>query len=482
MITTLETDTLAPFGVSASTGRPLAVLSDTAVKAMLAEERESGPDRLALSERADSSTAAFAVIGEVDSSDLGQSGWGVIFAPGIDPAVRQALEPLLEHRRAQAAPFAIYEGADGFHLGEKTAAWLDRQGVRMDVVDPAKGVPYYLLIVAPPDVIPFEFQYSLDIYWAVGRLWFDSADEFRQYADSVIQYETMSAVPPTRNVALFATEHDFDNATQLFTKHVVRPLADGEGATPIPVGKRQEFGLQTYLGEAATKAALANVLRGMDGGAPSLLFSGSHGMQFELGDPRQSAGQGAIVCQDWAGFGDIAEQHWFAGSDLPADAKVHGLMHVLFACHGGGCTELDNFDHLADQPRRIAEKPFFSKLPQKMLSHPNGGALAVLAHIERAWTYSFKGDKGGSQTQGFRDVIGRLLRGERIGQATDVFNTRWAALSTELADRHLDLKHGSDVSLQALGRLWVARDDARNFLILGDPAVRLRVEDIPKPV
>ena len=205
-------------------------------------------------------------------------------------------------------------------------------------------------------------------------------------------------------------------------------------------------------------------------------------MQFELGDPRQSAGQGAIVCQDWAGFGDIAEQHWFAGSDLPADAKVHGLMHVLFACHGGGCTELDNFDHLADQPRRIAEKPFFSKLPQKMLSHPNGGALAVLAHIERAWTYSFKGDKGGSQTQGFRDVIGRLLRGERIGQATDVFNTRWAALSTELADRHLDLKHGSDVSLQALGRLWVARDDARNFLILGDPAVRLRVEDIPKPV
>jgi hypothetical protein len=78
------------------------------------------------------------------------------------------------------------------------------------------------------------------------------------------------------------------------------------------------------------------------------------------------------------------------------------------------------------------------------------------------------------QTQSFRDVIGRLLRGERVGQATDVFNTRGAALSVA----HLDLQRGAEVSLKALGRMWVARDDARNYMILGDRSSST-VDDFP---
>lgn len=469
---------LSPFGISADSGLPLGDLSDDAVRSLLGREPE--PELLALQERSNSADLAFAVIGDVDANDLAQAGWGIIFAPGVDQAVKDALQPLIDHRRASAAPFVIYDGAATVQPGETAAAWLTRHKVRLDVVDPAQGVPFYLLIVGPPDAIPFEFQYVLDIYWAVGRLWFDTPDEFRQYAESVVQYETAAGVPTTRNVSMFATEHDFDNATQLFTRHVAKPLAEGTGVTPTPLGKRQKFGLQTLFGEKATKAELAELLCARIGaGTPSLLFSGSHGMHFRPDDPRQSAAQGAIVCQDWGGFGAISEDHWFGAADVPAAAKVHGMMHVLFACHGGGCTEFDNFDRMNNQPGRIAPKAFFSKLPQKLLAHPNGGALAVLAHIERAWTYAFTGDRGGSQTQGFRDVIGRLLRGERIGQATDVFNTRWAALSVQLAEAQLDLQRGADVSLKALGRMWVARDDARNFMIFGDPAVRLRVEDLP---
>jgi hypothetical protein len=472
-----EEDYLIPFGVSADTGRLISDISDEAVIAMMGSAPQA--ELQALEERSDPANLAFAVVGDVDANDLSESGWGIIFAPGVDQAIKDALQPLIDHRKSTADPFVVYDDSEGVRPGDSARDWLARHGVGFNIVDPSKGVPFYLLIVGPPDSISFEFQYLLDIYWAVGRLWFDSADEFRQYAESVIQYETATSVPTTKNMAMFATEHDFDTATQLFTRNVVKVLCSGEGTNPSPIGKRQKFGLATVLGEKATKSGLAELLCGRtEIGSPSLLFSGSHGMEFRPEDSRQAANQGAMVCQDWPGFGSITEDHWFAASDVPADAKIHGLMHVFFACHGGGCPEIDNFDHMNNQPRRIAPKPFFSKLPSKLLCHPNGGALAVLAHIERAWAYSFLGDKGGSQAQGFRDVIGRLLRGDRVGNATDVFNIRWAALSVQIAEAQRDLQFGANIPLKALGRMWAARDDARNFMILGDPAVRLRVEDL----
>jgi hypothetical protein len=467
-----------PFGIRADTGLPLCGLTEEAINALLGRKTEPTPETLALSSRVDPGKISFATEGDVDASDLAQAGWGVIYAPSVSQVIKDALQPLLDHRKVHAQPFKIFDGSEGYRPSDTANDWLKRRNVRMDVVNPESGVPFYLLLVGPPDELPFEFQYSLDIYWAVGRLWFDTADEFRRYAESVVRYETSASVPASRRGAIFATEHDFDDATQLFMRQVARPLADGENGGST-VWKRRKFGLQKLLAEAATKSALADVLRGRAQGTPALLVSGTHGMEFPLGDARQLNAQGAIVCQDWIRSGAIKAEHLFAASDVPEDAKLRGMIHFFFACHGGGCTEVDDFDRLNKAPKRIAEKPFLSRLPQKLLAHPNGGALAVLAHVERAWAYSFQGQRGGSQIQGFRDVISRLLNGQRIGQATDMFNLRWAAIATELSDMQADLARGSDVSLRRLGNLWVSRDDARNFIVLGDPAVRLRVENMP---
>ena len=72
-----------------------------------------------------------------------------------------------------------------------------------------------------------------------------------------------------------------------------------------------------------------------------------------------------------------------------------------------------------------------------------------------------------------------MLRGDRLGEATDDFNMRWAALSTELAETINDLRFGAEISPRRLANQWIARDDARNYIILGDPAVRIRVDDMP---
>jgi hypothetical protein len=72
----------------------------------------------------------------------------------------------------------------------------------------------------------------------------------------------------------------------------------------------------------------------------------------------------------------------------------------------------------------------------------------------------------------------RILSGERIGQATDSFNQRWGTLSNELLDLTRRREDGDAIPDSALATRWVARNDARNYIILGDPAVRLRVEDM----
>ena len=117
-------------------------------------------------------------------------------------------------------------------------------------------------------------------------------------------------------------------------------------------------------------------------------------------------------------------------------------------------------------------------LPRRLLSHPNGGALAVIGHVERAWASSFRSAKGLSQTQDFFDVLGRIMAGYRIGEALDTFNLRWAVRSIELAEAQLGFARNETVDLRLLAKLWVARDDSRNYILFGDPAVRLRVREI----
>jgi len=413
-----------------------------------------------------------------DPNDLKLAGWGILFGRSVAKEIKDALKPLIELRRSQGAnPFKIFEQGPKGH-DEDVYQWMGDRGVSLNPVDPTLGVPYYLMIVAPPEDISFEFQYVLDIYWAVGRLWFDKVDKFAQYARSVATYEDPGHKPQQkRQVALFAPEHDFDRATQLFTSQVAKPLCGSDSSDAL--GKRLKYGLQPLLGAKATRDGYRKILRGdIDGGSPALLFSGGHGMQFDNGDKLQLDAQGALVCQDWPSDGAITDQHWFSAKDVPDDAKIHGLMYFMFACHGGGVPQFDNYDRLNNAPRQIAPRPFFSRLPQELLSHPGGGALAVLAHIERAWAYGFQGDGGLPQIQGFRGVLSNLLRGDRIGQATDTFNMNWAANNVRLTDAQMARERDPDLPIAPIKRFWIRRDDARNFMVLGDPAVRLRVADL----
>ncbi|MBY0508470.1 MAG: hypothetical protein K2X03_31455 [Bryobacteraceae bacterium] len=398
----------------------------------------------------------------VDPANLASAGWGVVFARDADPAIREALQPLLAHRRAQVNSALLYQEFDGaraVRASESARGWVTRQGADFMEVEPANGVPLYLLLVGSPAAIPFEFQYAVDSYWNVGRLDFDTPAEYAAYASHVIAYEQSATVANRRRAVLWNPKNPGDQATGLLHNLVAQPL-------------QASLGARAWLAEAATKSALLDVLRGA-GGPPAVLFTGSHGVAFpEASEPQRRELQGALLCQEWSAGQPVTEQHYVSGAEVLAEANVSGLIHLLFACYGGGCPATDNYQRSLP----LFTQPITARLPQAMLQK---GALAVLAHVDRAWSYSFQSLSGKGQAQSFRSVLDRLLNGERIGQATDSFNQRWGALSNELLD--LTRRHQDDpasVPDSVLTNRWVARNDARNYLILGDPAVRLRIADM----
>ncbi len=436
-----------------------------------------------------------------DSNELSQVGWGVIFAPGLDQKIKDALDPLIKKRKKDVGDDDLFKVFDDFEPGDTAAKWLVRNGadIGTSVVEPLDGVPYYILIVAPPTAISFEFQYELDLNWAVGRIWFRTADEFRQYADSVVQYEEAQAPPTSRQVVFFAPENENDLATYLLNKNLAPPLLDGTTlpngrVKDAPLGEVHHFKPTRLLGDYATTDALDDVLRGkLKDGTPALLFTGSHGKSSSISDPEMENIRGALICAGWARGGDPpTPDELYTEQDLKADAKVHGMIHFMFACYGVGWPQFDtygsqehnlikNYVRMSGGAVEISPAPMVARLPQKLLCHPQGGALAVLGHIDMAWAYSFQsGNK--SQPGDYRIILNRLMKGDRIGRATDRLNSRWAQLSCDIAEKLSDLQQGkklSDEEMLNLADGWVIRDDARNFVVLGDPAVKIRQDRLP---
>ncbi|MFZ0790187.1 MAG: hypothetical protein WAM94_11250, partial [Chromatiaceae bacterium] len=409
----------------------------------------------------------------VDPKRLDESGWGIVFTHDADPAIQEALSPLLRLREGQAGGrFRIYAGAEGYRPDDSKSAWLARPPRKMGPgpADPDK-VPYYLLICGSPAQIPYRFQSQLDVQYAVGRIYFDTLDEYANYARSVVETETGSLRLP-RRMHLFGVANPLDQATNLSARQLVTPLKDQLA------GQFADWSFEAALAEEATKARLARLLGGE--GTPSLLFTASHGMDFPMTSPRQIPHQGALLCQDWPGpgahRGPIPQDFYLAGDDLGSQTNLLGLIAFFFACYGAGTPELDDFAKQAFKERtQIAPRPFLAGLPTRMLGLPRGGALAVIGHVERAWTYSFTWQKAGTQTEVFRSTLHRLLEGHPVGSALEFFNERYAELSAVLSDELEEIEFGKQSDPYELAGLWTANNDARGYALIGDPAVRLPV-------
>lgn len=416
------------------------------------------------------------VVEGVDPTKIEEAGWGVIFPADPEgkfvPAVKDALKPLLDLRRAQAGDyFHIYEGVDALRPNESKTDFLVRHGV--PPADPAnpERMPYYLLLVGDPNQIPYRFQSQLDVQYAVGRIHFETLQEYANYAASVVAAETGKVALP-RKAAFFSAMNADDRATELSTTRLMEPLL-----TQMQPAY-QDWSFASHMRDGATKAKLRDLLGGSE--TPALLFTASHGVPFTPGSGRQLPHQGALLCQDWPGptawrgRGEILQDFYFAGDDLTADTNLLGMIAFFFACYGGGTPQYDDFPKPGTTTlNQVAPNPFVARLPMHMLGRERGGALAVIAHVERAWGASFIWSRNIEQTDVFKSTLTHLMAGKPVGSALEYFNSRYATWASELSTTLRDVQFGLQVEPVGISSMWTAHNDARGYAIIGDPAVRL---------
>ena len=384
---------------------------------------------------------------------------------GPNPAeLLQALTPL--HKRRKGLSPLYYSPPDGLTGDDAALAWMEAHA------DVLYAEPHYLLLVGSIDDLPFALQQCLSLGHTVGRLSLPSLEAYAQYALRVVRAETNRA--PTEGQPVgpgqgFLFLPDLDPATTLTHNTIVGPLRQR-----LPARKK---GLTVTVLEAA-QALRYKLLPQLEQLPPaSLLVTGSHGCEHPV---RDSIFLGAL--QDQA-------KDLVRGSDIPPLSRcVEDGLVVLFACNSAGCHGVRPVEPLAADGDGRPRADILAQLPVAMLSHPRG-PLAVVGHVDPIWVVGMRSRDGRLPDAvnhpglvGFQSMAERLVQGKRLGEATWPFREavprhllEYQRLCTVQLEKVQSGKQPlTQADHQALVYAWIAWNDARCWVILGDPAVRLR--------
>ncbi|KQY44427.1 hypothetical protein [Cellulomonas sp. Root137] len=452
-------DRLVLNGIDAGTGAYLAPSVGIADLAGYLRDGAPPVGSQALRRRRHDDEAHLGVAWGFDPDDLSSVGWGVVVAPGTDRDVLDAVEPLLRLREEQAGDrFRRLEAREG----ESKDDFLARHGAGPGVVDPRK-VPYFLLLLGSPEQLSFELQYQLGVAYAVGRLDLPDAAAYASYVAAVLRAESEPAADaPARHLHLFATRHPADTPTGLSSSRLVEPLVADVGERALA------WQVTADVGAGATKERLLDLVTSPTG--PDVLFTAGHGLGGETATSQDVAG--ALLCQDWPGplgpAGPISPDHFVAAADVGTGVSARPRVVFSFACFGAGTPRVSDYPGIGSAP---PGRSFTAPLAQALLT---AGALAFVGHVDRAWTCSFLWKGLSAQVMPFSSTLLALMDGARLGLAMESISSRYAEVATELTTRLAESRRlGTVIEDVDLVGLWTATHDARGYVVLGDPAVRV---------
>jgi hypothetical protein len=432
-------------------------------------------------------------------ADLPRQRWGVVLPKGrIGDDLREAIRPLIEARAAQQGTkpedVRIYQVDPGLRLDQATA-WMERDLLAPEKAD--RTLPRYLLFLGDLDKISLETQQVLSARHYTGRLAFSDLDgredprKYDAYAKKVLRWEEPGAARKDVRAVAFSARGD-DPATRSAYDTLMKPARE-RSEELFPAGHYPVQLEEVVPDHDAMRSDLLELAQ--DPGKLTLLWSMSHGAGVvRRGDAdfqAQRERQGAPVLGDERLTSDLVEM----GPFLP------GGFWFLFACFGVGTPSgsaylpwlkalvaAGNFrgynpDEVLRTLPREGESAFIAATPKAALANPDG-PLAVLGHIDLAWSFSFD-ELPGTGTRSWQrflkvpeKLLGRKER-HRAGEAVAAFMGDMSQINQRLTDQYGEDANAalgmpaSRVDPTQRGLLWMLRQDLGAYLLLGDPAVRL---------
>ena len=425
-----------------------------------------------------------------DPNSLPDQRWGLIVPEGAaGDRLLQLVEPLRRARREeQGEDVIVYRAAPGIGAEEASRWWSDVYQAE-DLSD--EDVPRYLLILGDADLVSWELQQRLASDTFIGRLCFPAEQGYEAYVHKLLSTERRTPSGGAR--ALFCAVRDGSAATRVGHAGLLSP-AVAQTQKEREKGTFKAAGIE-QIGEADPLSA-GELLAAAASDQPTLLFSISNG----CGAPRagwtsreeQLRMQGAMVLPagERLTAGDVAERPflpggaWFYfacyGAGTPQKSAYH---HWLAAMRGMGLYGGDVDSVLRSLPGKDG-RPFVGALPQAALANEKG-PLAVMGHVDLAWTFSFQDTAvpGRYRTSRFMDIFRTIVEGKRVGAGYFKLQRFFNQASVDLSEMYnQDARRKAPLPPEEekarrlrKALLWMLRQDLSAYVLLGDPAARLPV-------
>ena len=407
-----------------------------------------------------------------------QVGWGLVLPDdeAIQPPARRATAddaPEAMQRLLAARPGSpvLRWRASGAGIGELLRYGSDGRVWPLSLVSRAgiapPELPRFLLIYAPPDRIPWAFQYAANLGRYVGRLFLEG-EALDHYVDALVG-DWAGAQCDLHAPLVWSVDHGQPDITWLMDRAISRKLSDAWS-------KDEDFSRFTGLfGADATHDKLVAALTSTK---PGLVVTTSHGMTGPLNNAPAMAAQLGVPVDVSRRTLDLATlcDRW----------QPDGAIWYAHACCSAGSDTVSAYDSLFDPASDVARilagvaagcGARIAPLPQRLLGAPRP-LRAFIGHVEPTFDWTLR-DPYTAQplAHSLREALyDKLFEGglrRPIGWALARVFDEAGVLLGQWTQACAAFNKALPTSVDAALYYQIAALDRQHTVILGDPTVAL---------